>query len=166
MRRSAVFPIASFLLAGMVMSCAQPAAEPAELTDADVTAVRGVFTTTVEALRARNWDGFLATFDDDVVFHPANGAALHGKDALRTWITSGPPVTSQFDFSNVQVVGAGDIAYATSDIAMNLEGVPPDQGKQLVVLRRNEAGEWKTVAVSFNSNTPMPDVTPPVTTGQ
>jgi uncharacterized protein (TIGR02246 family) len=166
MRRSAALPAVSLFLANLVVSCTQPAAEPAALTDADATAVRGVFTRVVETLRARDFDGFLATFDDDIVFHPANNAPLHGKEELRTWITSGPPVKPEFDFTDVQVFGAGDIAYGVSNIAMALEGVPADQGKQLVVLRRNEAGEWKTVAVSFNSNTPLPMAAPPDSAGR
>lgn len=160
MRCSVALSVRSLLLAATVISCARPAAEPAALTDADVTAIRGVFSRVVETLRAKDWDAFIATFDDNVVFQPANGPALRGKDELRTWITSGPPATPQFDFTNVQVSGEGDIAYATSDINMSLEGVPPDQAKQLVVLRRNEAGEWKTVAVSFNSSTPLPTAPP------
>jgi uncharacterized protein (TIGR02246 family) len=161
MRRSVAFPAGSLLLAAMVISCAQPAAESAPLTEADVTAIRGVFSRVVETLRAHDWDAFIATFDEDVVFHPANNPPLRGKDELRTWITTGPAVTPEFDFTQVQVFGQGDLAYATSDINMMLEDVPPDQGKQLVVLRRNDAGEWKTIAVSFNSNTPLPTTAPP-----
>jgi ketosteroid isomerase-like protein len=148
----------------MQISCAQSPAESAPLTDADVTAIRGVFSRVVETLRAQDWDAFIATFHDDVVFHPANNPPVRGKNELRTWITSGPPVTSEFDFRDVQVSGSGDIAYATSDINMSFEGVPPDQGKQLVVLRRDDAGEWKTIAVSFNSNTPLPTAAPPDST--
>lgn len=156
MRSSVAIPTGPLFLAAAVISCARPPAEPAPLSDADVTEIRGVFSQVVETLRAQEWEAFLATFDDDVVFHPANNPPLSGKDELRAWITSGPPVTPAFDFTQVQVLGNGDIAYGTSDINMTLEGVPPDQGKQLVVLRRNDAGEWKTVAVSFNSNTPLP----------
>jgi uncharacterized protein (TIGR02246 family) len=165
MRRSNTRAAGSLLSVLLVLGCQQPAAQSAELTEEDKTEIRGLFTTVVNTLRARDWDGFLATFADDVVFHPANSPALQGKDALKTWVSSGPGATQAFDFTNVQVFGEGNLAYGTSDINMALEGIPVDKGKQLVVLRKNAAGEWKTVAVSFNSDTPMPGAgAPPLST--
>lgn len=147
-----------------ITGCQRPTAAPAALSEEDKTAIRGVFSTALTTLRGSDWDGFLATFDDNVVFQPANAGALHGKDALRAWVSTGPKPTSAFDFTNVEVNGEGNLAYATSAINMALEGIPVDPGKQLVVLRKNPAGEWKTVAVSFNSDTPMPGAGGPTTT--
>ena len=86
MRRNMSVSVGSLLLAATVVSCAQRPADSAPLSDADVTAIRGVFSRVVETLRAQDWDAFIATFDDQVVFHPANNAPLHGKDELRAWI--------------------------------------------------------------------------------
>ena len=165
MRRSkrsvAGLAMAILLAAG----CQQPApvpAAPAGLTEEDKTAITAVFQNVVQLVRAQNWDGFVATFDDDVVFMPANGPVLRGKDALKAWAAAGPKATSAFDFTNVEIHGEGNLAYGTSAINMAFEGMPADPGKQLVVLRKNAAGEWKSVAVSFNSDTPMP--MPPTTT--
>lgn len=150
------------LLPLVVAACQQSAATSSELSEEDKTAIRGVFTSVVNSIRAADWDAFTATFADDAVFHPANSPALHGRDAIKQWVTAGPKPGPAFDFTNVQVFGAGNLAYATSDIAMNFEGMPADQGKQLVVLRKDAAGTWKTVAVSFNSDTQM--APPPTTT--
>jgi ketosteroid isomerase-like protein len=87
--------------------------------------------------------------------HPANAPGLFGREEIKSWVSGGPKAAADFDFSNVEIIGVGNFAYATSDIAMNFEGMPADQGKQLVVLRKEPTGEWKTVAVSFNSNTPI-----------
>ena len=153
------------VLALLVMTaCQQPDATPAALTEEDQNAIREVFATVVRTLRAGDFDAFVATFADDAVFHPANAAALHGRDAIKAWITAGPKASAAFDFTDVEVHGEGNFAYATSAINMALEGVPPDVGKQLVVLRKTSAGKWETVAVSFNSDTPMPGAPPPTTT--
>lgn len=152
------------LLSLVVAACQQPAsapAEPTELTEQDKTAIRGIFATVVNTVRSSDWDGFTATFAEDAVFHPANSPALHGRDAIKTWASTGPKATPAFDFSNIQVFGEGNLAYATSDVNMTLEGMPADKAKQLVVLRKDASGTWKTVAVSFNSDTMM---APPTTT--
>jgi ketosteroid isomerase-like protein len=163
MRRSktsvAGWAVAVLLAAG----CQQPApapAAPAALTEEDKTAIMNVFQTVVQAVRASDWDAFLATFDDNVVFQPANAATLRGKESLRAWAMAGPKATSGFDFTNIEIDGDGNLAYGTSTVNMAFEGMPPDPGKQLVVLRKNAAGEWKGVAVSFNSDTPMPGMAP------
>ena len=146
------------------MAACGGASQPAVgLSEPDKEAIRQLFAKTVTALRAGDWDAFTETFADDVVFHVSGGPALHGRDELKNWVSQGPKPTSAFDFTNVEIIGDGNLAYATSDIAINLQGVPPDKGKQLVVLRKEPSGEWKTVAVSFNSDTPVPAAT---TTGQ
>jgi uncharacterized protein (TIGR02246 family) len=143
------------LLSVNVVAC-QAASEPeGSLSEPDKEAIRAVFSKVVTTLRARDFDAFANTFAEDVVFHPANAPALHGREEVKNWVTQSPKATSAFDFTNVEIIGQDNFAFATSDIAMNLEGVPADKGKQLVVLRKEPSGEWKTVAVSFNSDTPM-----------
>jgi ketosteroid isomerase-like protein len=158
MRWVAVLPL-------FALACNQPSetATATALSEADKTAIDSVFARISAAIRAADWDTFTGEFAEDAVFHPANSPGLFGREDIRAWASSGPKATSAFNFSNVEIIGAGNLAYATSDIAMNFEGVPADQAKQLVVLRKEPNGEWKTVAVSFNSNTPMPA---PTTTGQ
>ena len=165
MRRSQSSVAGLAMVVLLAVGCQQPApapAAPAALTEEDRTAITGLFQGVVQAIRASNWDAFVAEFDDDIVFQPANGPMLRGRDAVKAWAAAGPKATSAFDFMNVEINGAGTFAYATSAINMAFDGMPADPGKQLVVLRKNADGEWKTVAVSFNSDTPMP--MPPTTT--
>ncbi len=164
MRRSGGSAAAWMLVLVLVAGCQRPAVAPAALSEEDKTAIRAVFETVVNSIRTSNWDAFGATFADNAVFQPANSPALHGPDAIKAWVTAGPKPTAAFDFSNVEVSGEGNLAYATSAINMAFEGVPPDNGKQLVVLRKDPTGAWKTVAVSFNSDTPMPGMPAPMTT--
>jgi ketosteroid isomerase-like protein len=149
----------------IVAACNQPSdtATASALSEADKTAIDSVFARVAAAVRAADWDAFIHEFAEDAVFHPANSPGHFGREDIKAWASSGPRATSAFNFSNVEIIGAGNFAYATSDIAMNFEGVPAEQGKQLVVLRKEPSGEWKSVAVSFNSNTASP---PPATTSQ
>lgn len=146
------------VLALFALACNQPSetATASALSEADKTAIDSVFARVAAAIRAADWDAFTSEFAEDAVFHPANSPGVFGREDIKAWASSGPKATAAFNFSNVEIIGAGNFAYATSDIAMNLEGVPADQAKQLVVLRKEPSGDWKTVAVSFNSNTPMP----------
>jgi uncharacterized protein (TIGR02246 family) len=163
MRRHLRKVVWAALLPLCIASCNQPSETTTGLSAADRTAIEAVFTNIVAALRAGDWDAFTATFAEDVVFQPDNSPALHGREEVKNWVSSGPKPTSAFDFTNVEIIGEGNLAYATSDIAVNMEGIPAEQGKQLVVLRREPSGEWKTVAVSFNSNTALGT---PATTAQ
>ena len=166
MRRSQSSVAGLAMVVLLAVGCQQPApapAAPAALTEADKTAIAGIFQNVVQLIRAQNWDGFVATFDENVVFMPANGPVVRGRDALKAWAEAGPKATSAFDFTNVEINGEGNLAYGTSAINMAFEGMPADPGKQLVVLRKNAAGEWKTVAVAFNSDTPLPGMAPTTT---
>jgi ketosteroid isomerase-like protein len=170
MQRSKTSVAGWALVALLSAGCQQPApapAAPAALTEEDRTAITGQFQAVAQAVRAANWDAFVAQFDDDIVFQPANGPTLRGREAVKAWAAAGPKATAAFDFTNVEINGAGAFAYATSAVNMAFEGMPADPGKQLVVLRKNADGQWKTVAVSFNSDTPMPGMPgppPPATT--
>ncbi len=44
---------------------------------------------------------------------------------------------------------------------MTITGAPPDSGKQLVVFEKDASGTWHTLAVSFNSDIPLPAPPPP-----
>ena len=127
------------------------------LSKEDVATLEGMFGTVVRLVRAGDWAGWAALYAEDAVFHPPNGAAVRGRAAIQMWGDAFPPVEA-FDFSNVQVSGEGNMAYGTSGYALTIKGVPPDTGKQLVVCRRGTIG-WQVVAVSFNSDLPLPGQT-------
>lgn len=143
------------LLPLLIAGCQQRVATTTTLADEDRAAVEQVFVTVAEAIRGQDWDAFLATFADDAVFHPADAPALEGKPAIEEWVRAGPPSEPAFDFTDVQVFGEGNLAYGTSRVNFAFEGMPAQSGKQLVVLRKDGAGSWKTVAVSYNLDAPM-----------
>lgn len=127
------------------------------LSKQDVATLEGTFGTVVRLVRANDWAGWAALYAEDAVFHPPNGPAVRGRAAIRKWGDAFPPVEA-CDFSNVEVSGEGNVAYGTSGYTLTIKGLPPDNGKQLVVFRRGTSG-WQVVAVSFNSDLPVPGQT-------
>jgi ketosteroid isomerase-like protein len=125
------------------------------LAQEDVATLEQMFDTVVRLIRAGDWAGWAALYAEDAVFHPPHGPAVRGRAALQEWGEAFPPVEA-LDFSNVKVSGEGNVAYGTSGYALTIKGQPPDTGKQLGVFRRGISG-WEVVAVSFNSDLPLPD---------
>ena len=128
------------------------------LSKEDVATLEGTFGAVVRLVRASDWAGWAALFAEDAVFHPPNGPAVRGRAAIREWGDAFPPLEA-FDFSNVEVSGEGNVAYGTSGYSLTVKGLPLDNGKQLVVFRRGTSS-WQVVAVSFNSDLPLPGQTP------
>jgi len=124
------------------------------LSQVDVTALEVLTRTVVRLIRAGDWAGWAALYSDDAVLHPPNGAAVRGRDAIQKWGEAFPPVDA-LEFSDVRIFGEGNVAYVTTAYDLTIRGLPPDTGKQLGVCRRGTGG-WQIVAVSFNSDLPLP----------
>ncbi len=74
-----------------------------------------------------------------------------GWPGAEDWVTS-------LTFSDIQIHGSGDLAWATTASSFTVEGVPePNIGKQLVVLQRQADGAWLTLAVSVSPDLPPPE---------
>jgi ketosteroid isomerase-like protein len=162
--RTAVLGAAAAIVLAACVSNSVPPASQAGLSDADRASLQALTDSVVSSIRARNWDAFVSTFSEDVVFMPPNHPALRGRAALRAWADSNP-VFSDFGFSNATFDGAGDMAWGSTGI--HLAFTPPggklvaDTAKQVFVARKQADGSWKTVVVAFNSDLPMPGAPPP-----
>jgi len=141
----------TFAFAG---ACAAPAPPAPEFRAPDQEHVVGMFSQTVADFRAGAFENWASRFSDDAVLHAPNQPAIVGRPAILAWAQAMPPIES-IEFTNVRVWGAGDVAWGVSDYTLALQGVPPDTGKQLAVVRRTN-GEWHVVAVSFNTDLPLP----------
>ncbi len=68
-----------------------------------------------------------------------------------------PGMVGQRTFSDLEIHGSGDWAWATSGSVLIAEGAEgPIPRKQLVVLRRQSDGTWLTAAVHVSSDLPPP----------
>lgn len=152
MRRCAIASVAVLSLIAASGCAAPPAAPP--FTAEDEAAVAGMFEQTVADFRTRDFANWASRFAEDAVFHAPNQPAVIGRAAMQAWAEALPPIEA-IEFTNIRVQGAGDVAWGVSDYALTLQGMPTDRGKQLAVARRVD-GTWQGVAVSFNTDLPLP----------
>lgn len=139
---------------GLVLTlfgCAQPANE---LSEADLATIRERFDEVARHVSAEDNAAWANDFTEDGIFMIGNTPAVRGRAAIQKWGETRPNVTS-LTFSDIQIHGRGDLAWATSAYSSTVEGMPaPDTGKQLVVLQRQADGSWRTVAASVSSDLP------------
>jgi ketosteroid isomerase-like protein len=133
-----------------------PAPASAELSEADLAAIRHRFDEVARHVSAEENAAWANDFTEDAIFMYMNTPALHGRAAIQQWGETGVKVTS-LTFSDIQIHGSGDLAWATSAYSLRAEGLPnPDTGKQLVVLERQPDGSWLTRSASVSSDLPPP----------
>jgi len=144
-----------------LIGCA-PEIEP--LSEEDISIIRGnTVREAVEATLAEDWDRFAAGFTEDAIRMPPNEPLHEGREAIRQWAEAvwGPTTITAFAMTAEDVDGYGDLAYAWGAYSATVE-VPgmeaplQDIGKYLVVLRKQQDGEWLVSVAMFNSDSPMP----------
>lgn len=139
---------------GLTVGCTP---QSAELTDADRTAIRQHIDEVARHIAAGDNEAWANDFTEDGIFMIANSPAVRGRDAIQAWGEAGPGVTS-ITFSDIEIFGSGDLAWATSAVSVSVEGAPgPDTSKQLVVLERQLDGSWLAAAASVSSDLPLPE---------
>jgi uncharacterized protein (TIGR02246 family) len=128
--------------------------------EADVAAITAVFAEFDAALAAGDQDRVLALYADDVVAMPPDMPPRVGIDAQRESMEG---YFDQFTFeltSQVEEVQvAGDIAFAvvswSDTVTPKAEGeVEHEQGKWLVILKKQADGSWKTWREMWSSYEP------------
>lgn len=159
MRRIALAAVSLTLLA----AC-QPEVGP--LSEDDLAAIRNLAEQeVVEALLAEDWARFAAGFTEDAVRMPPNEPVQQGRETIRAWIEAnwGPLTTTELTQTVFDIDGRGDLAYARGSYSATLEvpGLPEpmtDAGKFLVILRKQEDGEWQVSISIYNSDMPLPSM--------
>ena len=131
---------------------------PAELTEDDLAAIRHRLDEVARHLSPEDNDAWANDFTEDAQFMIQNTPMIRGRLAIREWGDGGgSAVVLSASFSDIEIHGSGDWAWATSRTVLTIEGVEePDRGKQLVVFRRQPDGTWLTAAVHVSSDLPPP----------
>lgn len=111
-------------------------------------------------------DKILSYWSDDAVVYPPGVAAVSGKAAIRTYVTTNLK-TSFFSISwkpaQAVVASSGDLGYTMGSNEITFADgkgkVARSQGRYLTVWRRNGGGPWKCVIDVWNES-PFPP--PPI----
>ncbi len=156
MTRTFLFTAACLAL---TLGCTPPPS--AELTDADRDAIRQYLDEVARNLSPEDNEAWANGFTEDGLMMFQNTPVIRGRQAIRAWgedtSETGSPVALSVSFSDIEIHGSGDWAWATSSIVATFEGSEePVALKQLVVLKRQPDGTWLTAAAHVSSNLAPP----------
>lgn len=113
------------------------------------------------AVVAGDWDAAMKEYSDHPVIMPPNVPPLEGKDAVRAWGESLPPITS-FAFENHEIMMFGDVAIVrgTYEMTLAVPGVPEpvrDVGSYMELRHQQPDGRWLLARDVFNTDLPLPE---------
>ncbi len=145
MTRTFLFTAACLVLA---LGCTPPPS--AELTEDDLAAIRHRFDELARHLSPEDNVAGSPDYTDDVQFLFVGMPMFRGRDALYEWGENDSPVALSASFSDIEIHGSGDWAWATSSYVITAEGVDgPVLGDQLLVLERQADDTWLIAAVAY-----------------
>lgn len=152
-----------------VAACQTPAPEaPGELAQEDLAALDSLRSEYAAAMLAGSWANLAALYTGDAVRMPPNAAAQEGRAAIETAQEQEPEVITEFTLTPHLTTGAATFAFERGSYAVTLtrEGSSEpvsDQGKYLVVARKQADGSWLIAQHIWNSNLPLTQ--PPAAAG-
>jgi len=146
--------VGTVVVAALIAACQTPAAD---LTEQDRAALEQVIEDVTSTLLAGDHETWVGLFAEDAVIYSPNAPAVKGREVLRSWVATFPPI-QDLAFLEVEIWGQGDYAYAMSDYRFSVEGSPLDTGKQLWVFHRAEGSSWEIMVLSYSSDLPVPEL--------
>ena len=134
-------------------------APPAELTAADLAAIRAADSSFGAAANAGDVDRVAAVYTRDASLLPPNLPPQKGHTAIRSfWGGFLNAYTVKFEIASDTIEGRGDLAYNLGQYrftALPKERSNPgvaDEGKFLEVLKKQPDGSWKYLVDMYSSN--------------
>lgn len=130
------------------------------LTEQDIKAIRAVIEQDAEAVRQADWAAVTRMFTVDAVRFPPHQPPVQGREAIRAWLESFPPIES-FNLTADEIVGCSDLAFVRGSFALTVAvqaGAAPqtDRGHYLGLLRRQADGSWLWTTDMISSELPLP----------
>ena len=125
-------------------------------------ALRGLDEAFVRNANRRDAEALVAEFyAEDAVLLPPNAPMIEGAEAIRGfWRTILEAGVADVTLETTRLCLAGDLAYGVGRYALTAPragcGCAVDEGKYVVVFRRQADGTWKAVADMFGSDRPPP----------
>jgi uncharacterized protein (TIGR02246 family) len=159
--RFSFFPSAALFALILLAACSKQPAPPTDTRATDEASIRAASTDWSKASQAKDVEKAVSFYADDAMQMPDNGPLVKGKDNIRAgWqkmlALPGPGLT--FVTTGVEVARSGDLAYeyGTYDFAtQNKQGkITDEQGKYIVVWKKQPDGSWKVAADIDNPDAP------------
>lgn len=138
-------------------------AAPAGLSAADEEAVRALDDEWERAAKAGDGEAIAALYAPDATLLPPNEPMREGEAAGQFWIDFTNNFSGPVELTPMHVEGRGDLAYTVGTYRLTVtpkqEGakpLPTDEGKYVVIQKKQADGSWKIVHDIWNSNNPPP----------
>jgi uncharacterized protein (TIGR02246 family) len=115
------------------------------LSEADLAAIRSVIEQDAAAVRRSDWDAAARMFTTDAIRFPPHHTPIRGRDAMRAWLDTFPPI-EEFDITADEIVGCHDVAFVRGRYKITV--TPPesspmtDRGNYMGLLRKQPDGSW------------------------
>ena len=138
-------PLALLALAVASPTCQLAAQQVGPLSDADVSAIRGVVDGLREAELAGDWDAVEAFFAEDVVFMLPDQE--FGRAAWRAMVDEMQLTFHELTFEVAEIDGRADLAFLRGTLkhTISVGGARDeshDVGKYLWILKKQPGGSW------------------------
>jgi ketosteroid isomerase-like protein len=161
--------LAAVVILCAVLSACQP--DAGGLAEQDKVAIRSVDEPVRQAMLSAkpDWPALVEQlYAPDIELLPPDGPTVKGLDAARAFYSGWTPVTD-FKVTEDRLEGTGRFAFRRTSYAVTVAppGAPEPltvRGKDIVVLRKEADGKWKTIAEIWNDDAPPSGITVP--TGQ
>jgi ketosteroid isomerase-like protein len=135
--------------------------------DADRAVLRNADEQWSKVAAARDVEGFTEAVVETGSILPPNAPILTGKEAIRQWaseLMANPGFAASWRPTTVDVATSGDLGYTVGTYELNIHdaaGNPvTDRGKYVTVWKKQLDGKWKVVFDIFNSDLPLPTMSP------
>ena len=115
----------------------------------------------MEAIKRGDPASIAALYTEDATLLPPNSEAIRGRQGIEAFFKAGMQMgISEATLETVDVEYLGDVAYEVGAYTMKIEPeggqATTDQGKYMVVWKREGDGPWKLAVDMWNTNTPLP----------
>lgn len=130
------------------------------LSEQDIEEIRAVIERDAEAARRADWEAVTHMFTADAIRFPPHQPPVRGRDAIRAWLETTPPI-QQFSVTADEIVGCSDLAFVRGayvlTVAPEAGGSPQtDRGYYMGLLRKQADGSWLWVTDMICSELPLP----------
>ncbi len=109
-------------------------------------------------MRRADWDAVTRMFTVDAIRFPPHQAPIRGRDAMRAWLATFPPI-QEFAITADEIVGCDDVAFVRGRYSLTAAGAPgsrpmTDRGNYMGLLRRQPDGSWLWTTDMISSELP------------
>jgi ketosteroid isomerase-like protein len=128
------------------------------LSETDIAAIRRAIEQDAAAVRRADWDAVTRMFTVDAIRFPPHRDPIRGRDAMRAWLETLPPI-QEFAITADEIVGGDDVAFVRGRYSLTAAGAPAsspmiDRGNYMGLLRKQPDGSWLWTTDMISSELP------------